>query len=547
VLGALVLYTNDGEQSAWRKNLRRAGLMAAATVAVFSKESGVMVLALAILYDFTYRTRRGASLRELAAGFRRFFWEGYVYLALPVIAMLCVRWLVLRQDGAMEVQFVDNPIFGAGFLVGRATAIGVIGRYFGLLAWPQWLACDYSYNQIPLFHWHSMTWREWSSVAAVAGLLALWAFCYRRGRTGFFLLGFSALTILPSANLLVTTGTVMAERLLYLPAVGFAAALAIGICRLAQRLGFQPMVAVVALGAIGLAYGARTYQRNFDWEDGQTLYGSAAEISPASFRPHLSLAQGFYALDPRFLEGDKAITEAETAAQIVAGLPVSETPAAILSTLGKIYTARGDQVAAKDANGKPYADAASAGWYGKALDAELRAVQANRAWEENRLRVEVARGRRAGDIRPSGLPEVDVNLGQVYLRLRDPQLALQAFLDLRRLQPSAPVTYALISEAYQSQNKTAEAASAMLESFVLSQSISTLSRVAQLYDKVDGGSCVTEGRAEFRTLNHGCAVLQRDLCNSYGELAHAAQDSKQPSLAQQFRDAGRGLPGCQVQ
>ena len=110
------------------------------------------------------------------------------------------------------------------------------------------LSCDYSYNQIPLLQWHSITWQQVSALVAVAALLPLAALCYRRSRTGFFLLGFSALTLLPAANLLVITGTIMAERLLYLPAVGFAAAVALGIHLLAARLSLRPVVAAILVG-----------------------------------------------------------------------------------------------------------------------------------------------------------------------------------------------------------------------------------------------------------------------------------------------------------
>jgi len=137
VLAALLLYIHGGPESRWRKLWWRIAMMGAATVAVFSKESGVMVLALAVLYDFTYRARRGVSWRDRAADWSRFLRNGYINLALPVLFMLSVRWLVLRRDGAMETAFVDNPLTDAGFLRGRATAVEVIGRYVELLAWPR--------------------------------------------------------------------------------------------------------------------------------------------------------------------------------------------------------------------------------------------------------------------------------------------------------------------------------------------------------------------------------------------------------------------------
>jgi tetratricopeptide (TPR) repeat protein len=544
VLGALVLYVYDSREAGTGNILRRAALLVAAAVAVFSKESGVIVLALAVLYDFTWRARPGASLPELAADFRRFFWRGYVYLVLPLVAMLSVRWLALRNDGAMEIQFVDNPISGAGFAVGRVTALSVIGRYFCLLVWPGTLSCDYSYNQIPLFQRHSMTWQQGSFLAAAVGLMLTAAFCYRHSRMGFFLLGFSALALLPAANLLVPTGTIMAERLLYLPAVGFAAAVSLGIHRIARGLGLRPLAATLALGAIGAAYAARTYQRNPAWKDGETLYVSAAEAVPDAVRPHLSLAQDWYTLDPTFLQGDRAIAQAETAEKIVSGLPDRDSPAIVPAVLARLYLARGDLVAAKDAYGNPEADAASAEWYNKALEAGLRAVPVDRAFDRNHRLRELARGKRADEIAPAGIPEIYANLGRAYLRLGDPRKALQAFLYLPRLAPGASLTYSLIASAYLAQNRMEEAGTALLESALLDESEVRLARAAQLYGKIEGGSCAIAARQGRLSLNRDCAIVQRDLCSAYRGLEQAAREANQPAQADRFLEAVRDAPGC---
>ena len=545
VLAALLLYVRGARETGRRKVPWLAAMMAATTVAVFSKESGVMVLALAALYDFTYRIRRGRSFREMAKSFLQFFLEGYVYLALPVVIMLCARWAVLRHSGAMEIPFVDNPLSGADFLTGRATAIRVIGKYLGLLVWPRTLSVDYSYNQIPLLNWQS-AWQEWIAVAAVLGLLLVAAACYRRNQAGFFLMGFSALTLLPAANLVVTTGTIMAERLLYLPSVGFAASVAIGIYSLARRLGLRPVVAAVALGAIGAAYGARTYQRNPDWQDDETLFASAVEAAPASFRVHLSLASWWYYEDPTFLQGDRAIRQAETAAAIVSGLPDSRTPILVFVILGALYSGRGDSLAPKDAEGNPQPDAVSAEWYRKALAVDLRGVAVDRAHNEDRRRAELAHGTPPDQVR-LGMPDLYANLGNTYLRLGDPQQALQAFLYQRRLAPRMPQAYANIALAYLALNETEEAVTLLLESYTLDHSPETLSKIGELYGKIDSGSCAIARQTDRPSLNYDCAPVRRDLCNGYRDLVETFRDAKLRDLAERLRDSGRREAGCRME
>ena len=66
----------------------------------------------------------------------------------------------------MAVNYSENPLVGAGFLVARLTAIKVIGKYLSLFFWPARLSADYSYNAVPLVGWPI-------AVAVVPGVLSL--------------------------------------------------------------------------------------------------------------------------------------------------------------------------------------------------------------------------------------------------------------------------------------------------------------------------------------------------------------------------------------
>ncbi len=74
----------------------------------------------------------------------------------------------------------------------------------------------------------------------------------------------------------------MAERLLYLPSLGFTCAVAYGVAQLGRR-----QMAAVALAVL---YAGRTVSRNADWHDHITLFSSAAEVSPNSSLVQANLA-----------------------------------------------------------------------------------------------------------------------------------------------------------------------------------------------------------------------------------------------------------------
>ena len=533
VLGALLLYMRS-QETPGRKIPLLCAMAICTAIAVFSKENGVMLIALVPWFDFVYR--RGAGLRSIA--------KSYLYLAVPLLAMLAARWAVLRQSGATEIPFVDNPLRLAGLPTRWATAIRVIGKYMGLLVWPRKLSIDYSYNQIPLLNWNSATWRDAAAAAAILGLIAGAAFCYRRSRTGLFLIGFWALTMLPATNLLVTTGTILAERLLYLPSVAFAAALAIGAYRLAKRAGLRPGVAAGILAAIGAAYGARTYQRNPDWRDNEALFSSAVEASPESFKTHMGLANAWLVEDPTFLRGEGAVTEAEKAASIVSGLPDNRNATSVFMLLGAIYCARGDNLAGKDVDGNPWPDTDSARWYRKALAADLRAVAIDRAQNENHRQAELARGTPPDRIGEVGSHDVYGNLGRAYLRSGNGKLALEAFLHERRRAPALPQPYADLTSAYLSLGRTEDAATVQLESLLLDDSPETLARVAELYSRLEGGGCAVVRTAEGRLLNHDCPIVRRDLCGGLQEMTAVLRAAGMFEMADHLSEAAAREQVC---
>ena len=81
------------------------------------------------------------------------------------------------------------------------------------------------------------------------------------------------LSFLPASNLFFYVGFVVAERILYIPSVGFCLLIAIGV-DIIWRTGNddqQRLFAGLLLSVFFLSV-ARTVQRNWDWQNEETLY-----------------------------------------------------------------------------------------------------------------------------------------------------------------------------------------------------------------------------------------------------------------------------------
>ena len=289
VLGGFLIYLKSTESKGWRRLAWLGALLLVTTVGVFSKENAVTVIGVIALYELTWWRERGTA-RE---GIRHLVY-GMAAILLPLGAFLYQRSVVLAASLPATFPFIDNPLVGAGFWVGRLTALKVMAHYLALILWPARLSSDYSYDQIPLITGSPGDWIAWLAVCATGVVLLL---MYRRQSAIFFFGLFAFGTFLPTANLLFPIGTIMAERLLYLPAYGLIACLVLIVYQIGERTRTSagaPMVLLLAM----LGFSVRTWERNPDWQNSVTLAESAARASPRSFRAHMLLARALADADP---------------------------------------------------------------------------------------------------------------------------------------------------------------------------------------------------------------------------------------------------------
>jgi tetratricopeptide (TPR) repeat protein len=181
--------------------------------------------------------------------------------------------------------FLDNPAahLGAGARLG--TALWVQVRYAWVTIWPFRLSSDYSFDAIP-----SVTSladpRLWVGLVWLAALGAgLW-YGIRRSRPVAVAAGCWAAFFLPGSNLLFPAGTVMGERLAYLPSVGaclLAGHLLAALYgeRSSGRVARSAMAVAVCAVLLALG-GTRTVLRNPDWRNNQTLALHDVEVVPRS-------------------------------------------------------------------------------------------------------------------------------------------------------------------------------------------------------------------------------------------------------------------------
>ncbi len=246
-------------------------------LAMFSKESAITFLAIFPLTLWFFSSKPLSKILSVSA-----------MMLIPAGVFLLVRHGVLGKQSYQEVfSILDNFIVGAKNPADRlASAFMMCGRYLWVLILPHPLVCDMGYPQIK-----PVGWSEWKAIAGFVVYVGMfvWALANMRKKHFlsfailFYLIGFSLFS-----NVLILIGTSYGERLQYIPSLGFAFALAWGICKVFKINDLQEiwnpngkatLVWGVA-GALLALYSLKTISRNTAWYDSASLYGADLPNSP---------------------------------------------------------------------------------------------------------------------------------------------------------------------------------------------------------------------------------------------------------------------------
>ena len=245
---------------------------------VLSKESSVTFVGVIPLMMYFFTKTPLNKILKLTFG----------YLVLSLLYIF-IRWVILGKVN-IDVSILDNTLASASFVEQKATAFGILGRYFQLLFLPHPLVSDAGYNQIPL-----TTFGDWKVILSFvihAGLGVFALLNFKKKSIFSFAILFYILTFSITSNVVFNIGTSYAERLLYVPVLGFTIALSYGFLKLFKldekrnskfslNNFFQTnMVPLGLLAIITMGFSYKTIDRNNAWKDSFTLYDTDTKVSP---------------------------------------------------------------------------------------------------------------------------------------------------------------------------------------------------------------------------------------------------------------------------
>jgi hypothetical protein len=450
-------------------------------IGAFSKESAVTLLGIVVLYELCFGT------------WRNLLWP-VVSMLVPIQIMLYLRAAALYSAQPVEFPFWDNPLVGADFVTSRLTALDVLGRYAGLLFWPARLSSDYSWAQI----------KPSPSVLGVIVMVAIPAILYlawRRHRMTFFLLAAALVTMLPSSNLLFPIGTIMAERFLYLPAIAFAAGIAVLPGRIPR---FAPVIAALIVAA----FSARTIVRNPDWQSDLTLGKATVQTAPESYKSHKLLANALFESHAPI---DQVLAEADKMIAILQPLAPLHANADSWRRAANWYLAKGDPASIRHAM--------------DLLQHCLAIVTAQEQHARTQPRFDP-------ETNPLAAARDDVNrmISSAYLQLGDPSKALST-------DPENPDVWRRQAKSLAEAGRGDEAIVTLMEGVLLTVDPGLRQAVVDLYRAgLDPHGCaLLPGQDGRPALNPGCDTVHTHLCKASTAAIELREKSGRHDLAEQVR------------
>ncbi|XP_052737312.1 protein O-mannosyl-transferase TMTC4 isoform X2 [Bicyclus anynana] len=275
-----------------------------AGLSMLFKENGITVMGVCCLYDIILSIRIKAldKLKYKTTNLLKCIHIDVkcvyrtVILITFAILFLYARWIVMGT-AKPEFKAIDNPAaFSNNLFTKTATYNYIYFLNIMLLIWPQWLCYDWSMGCVPLIN-NVLDFRIlFISIMYLYLFLFIKAVCSRNYRKTskrilFLATLFILIPFLPASNIIFPVGFVIAERILYIPSIGYCLFVVIGLRNILQNTrNNQKVFLGIFLGLI-LIYGMKSWQRAHDWQNEYKLFTNALSVCPLNAKVHYNIAK----------------------------------------------------------------------------------------------------------------------------------------------------------------------------------------------------------------------------------------------------------------
>ncbi|XP_075796821.1 protein O-mannosyl-transferase TMTC1 isoform X3 [Pelodiscus sinensis] len=271
------------------------------TCAMLVKETGVTVFGVCLIYDLLFLSYNRLRLYLTASNNKNFLYTARPFLkraALVISYVILVLYFRLWIMGGSMPMFSeqDNPASFSPYLLTRFLTYSYLLAFNAwLLLAPITLCYDWQVGSIPLIE---SIWdvRNLATVLLVMVMILLSLHCitafkkleHREVLVGLLFLVFP---FIPASNLFFRVGFVVAERILYMPSMGYCILFVHGLKKLCAWLNrWGTTVLTLSALLLLLLFSWKTVRQNEIWLSRESLFSSGVQTLPHNAKVHYNYA-----------------------------------------------------------------------------------------------------------------------------------------------------------------------------------------------------------------------------------------------------------------
>ncbi|MBN4072177.1 tetratricopeptide repeat protein [Flavobacteriales bacterium AH-315-E23] len=235
------------------------------------------------------------------------------FQALKPLLAVSAGYLIIRfsllgiPDMREATELMNNPFINATTSEKFATISYTFGKYMYLLVWPHPLTHDYYPFQVPIINW-----ADYRAIIPLilTGLIVMWGIKgFWTKKPTFYAFLFYLATFSIVSNVVFPIGSFMNERFMYIPTIGFAIFMGIGVSHglfkhFKPEQKWRPVFRALTVMVL-LAYSYKTVSRNTAWENDFVLSTTDVKISTNSAK--INMSAGLSLIDKAQGETNEAI------------------------------------------------------------------------------------------------------------------------------------------------------------------------------------------------------------------------------------------------
>ncbi|XP_037949671.1 protein O-mannosyl-transferase TMTC4 [Teleopsis dalmanni] len=297
-------------------------------IGIFFKETAITIPLTCVFLDYLC-TR--VYMKPLKQQLRMVLNLRYLGYGAATILLIIFRFAIQNFESP-QFKPMDNPLAFSGDLLTKILTqqfLYVINLW--ILFCPTWLCFDWAIGCIDLI---TSIWD-----LRLQSVLALYSFvivaCIKYKPNFGIMLGVGMLVIpfIPASGI-IRVGFVIAERVLYVPSIGFCFLVAYSFIKLKRSIqrNFIVLTLKICLMFLCICFIVRTRERASEWENEEKLFSSALKVCPNNAKVHFNIAR--LASDKK--QHNKAMYHYHKAVELY---PEYE---AALMNLGNMYREKGD-------------------------------------------------------------------------------------------------------------------------------------------------------------------------------------------------------------